>query len=121
MDCHEPVEDKFDEDIFINMEEIPESFIHFKTIQVRIGGAKLEGDKIIFAVDKKYGYITRRGFSDVNIYEKRNGKFIRIATFYNWFNYTHGFRSLITEKLGDYIKIVIVGENNDPDTPKLWL
>ena len=109
--------EQIDEEIFIDIVNIPKSFIHFRTIKVRIGGARLEGYKVIFGIDKDYLYNTKRKFSDVNIYEKRNDKYERIATFYNWFNYTHGFRALIKEKLGAVIKIVIVGENNHPTAP----
>lgn len=107
--------DKFDEDIFIDMENIPDSFIHFRTVDVSIGRARLTGNKIVFALNK--GAVAQKGFSNVDIYERRNGEFIKIATFYNWYSYTRGFMALINEKLGDYVKIVIVGENNHPTQP----
>ena len=57
--------DNFDEDIFIDMENIPDSFIHFRTVNVSIGRARLTGNKIVFAINK--GAVVQKGFSNVDI------------------------------------------------------
>ena len=44
--------DKFDEDIFIDMENISCQFYSFRTVDVSIGRARLTGFKIVFAIDK---------------------------------------------------------------------
>ena len=96
--------EQIDEEIFIDIVNIPKSFIHFRTIKVRIGGARLEGNKVIFGIDKDYLYNTKRKFSDVNIEKEMIS--MRELCILNWFNYTR-FQGINKGKIRTVIKIVI--------------
>ncbi len=84
----------YNEDFFVDINQIPQNMIHFSKLVARVSRARLTTGKLIIKTSGIYNKKSKH--SNISIYEKdfETNKYNKIATFYNWYNYTHGMRAL---------------------------